>query len=129
MDPRVKRAIELMETNLKAKLRADHVAQELGLSVSRLQHLFKHDTGTTLIRYLQKVRIERARKLLEETHLSVKQIISEVGAGDASHFIRAFRKAQGLSPKRYRLNFLSNKMTTKNLKIFRILTAAESAKQ
>lgn len=114
MDPRVKEAIELMETNLKAKLSADHVAQELGLSVSRLQHLFKHDTGTTLIRYLQEVRVERARKLLEETHLSVKQIVSEVGAGDTSHFNRVFRKAQGLSPKRYRLNFLSNKTTTEN---------------
>jgi transcriptional regulator GlxA family with amidase domain len=114
MDPRVKEAIELMETNWKTKLRADHVAHELGLSVSRLQHLFKHDTGTTLIRYLQEVRIERARKLLEETHLSVKQIVSEVGAGDTSHFTRDFRKAQGMSPKRYRLNFLSNKTTTDN---------------
>ena len=114
MDPRVKEAIDLMETNLKVKLRADHVAQELGLSVSRLHHLFKHDTGTTLIRYLQEVRIERACKLLEETHLSVKQIVSEVGAGDTSHFVRAFRKAQGLSPRRYRLNFLSNKTTKGN---------------
>lgn len=114
MDPRVKEAIELMETNSKAKLRVDHVAQVLGLSGSRLQHLFKHDTGTTLISYLQEFRIERARKLLEETHLSVKQIVSEVGAADTSHFSRAFRKAQGLSPKRYRVNFLSNKTTTEN---------------
>ncbi len=109
MDHRVKEAIELVQLNSKAKLRADHVARELGISVSRLQHLFKHETGTTLIRYLQGVRIERACKLLEETHLSVKQIVSEVGAGDTSHFIRDFRKAQGLSPKRYRIDFLSNK--------------------
>ena len=114
MDPRVKEVIELMETNLKAKLRVDHIAQELGLSTSRLQHLFKHDTGTTLSRYLQEARIERARKLLEETHLSIKEIVSEVGAGDTSHFVKAFRKAQGLSPKRYRLNFISNKTTTEH---------------
>ena len=109
MDHRVKEVIELVQMNSKAKLRADHVARELGISVSRLQHLFKDETGTTLIRYLQDVRIERACKLLEETHLSVKQIVSEVGAGDTSHFIRDFRKAQGLSPQRYRVNFLSNK--------------------
>ena len=114
MDPRVKEVIELMETNLKTKLRVDHVAQELGLSVSRLQHLFKHDTGTTLSSYLQQARIDRARKLLEETHLSIKQIVSEVGAGDTSHFIRAFRKAEGLSPKRYRLDFISKKKTTEH---------------
>ena len=112
MDHRVKEAIELLETDLKAKRRADHVARQLGLSVSRLQHLFKLETGTTLIRYQQGVRIERACRLLEETHLSVKQIVSEVGAGDTSHFIRDFRKVQGLSPKRYRINFLSNKKAT-----------------
>jgi transcriptional regulator GlxA family with amidase domain len=109
MDPRVREAIELIETNLKAELRADDVARHLGLSVSRLQHLFKNETGTTLVRYLHGVRIERARKLLEETHLSVKQIVSEVGARDTSHFVREFRKAEGLSPKRYRINFLSNR--------------------
>ncbi len=92
MDPRVKEAIELVESNSKAKLRADHVARELGLSVSRLQHLFKHETGTTLVSYLQSVRMERASKLLEETHLSVKQIASEVGASDTSHFVETLRR-------------------------------------
>ena len=112
MDPRVKEAIELVETNLKGELHADYFARQVGLSVSRFQHLFKNETGTTLVRYMQGVRIERARKLLEETHLSVKQIVSEVGASDTSHFMRDFRKAQGLSPKRYRVNFLLNKKPT-----------------
>ena len=109
MDHRVEQAIMLMETYLKGGIRVDCVAQQLGVSTSHLQHLFKNETGTTLLRYQQRIRIERARRLLEETNLSVKQIVSEVGASDMSHFLRDFSKAQGLSPRRYRLNFLSQR--------------------
>ena len=109
VDHRVEQAIVLMETNLKSGTRVDCLARQLGVSTSHLQHLFKHETGTTLVRYQQTIRIERARRLLEETNLSVKQIVSEVGASDMSHFVREFRRSQGLSPRRYRLNFLSQR--------------------
>jgi AraC family transcriptional regulator of arabinose operon len=109
MDHRVEEAIVLVEANLKGGVRVDWLARQLGISSSHLQHLFKNETGTTLLRYQQGIRIDRACELLERTHLSVKQIVSEVGAGDISHFIRDFSKAQGLSPRRYRLNFLSKK--------------------
>ncbi len=49
--------------------------------------------------------MQQARKLLEETFLSVKQIMSAVGLKDESHFTRDFKKAYGLSPVRYRLTF------------------------
>jgi transcriptional regulator GlxA family with amidase domain len=110
MDYRVEEAIVLVEANLKDGLRIDRLARQLGISISHLQHLFKIETGTTLLRYQQGLRIERACRLLEGTNLSVKQIVSEVGAGDVSHFIRDFSKVQGLSPRRYRLNFLSKKL-------------------
>ena len=106
MDYRVEQAIILVETNLKSGIRVDWLARQLGVSTSYLQHLFKNETRTTLLRYQQRIRIERARRLLEETNLSVKEIVSEVGGRDMSHFVRDFRKAHGLSPRCYRLNFL-----------------------
>jgi AraC family transcriptional regulator of arabinose operon len=109
MDHRVEEAIVLVEANLRSGLRVGRIARQLGVSISYLQHLFKNETGTTLLKYQHEVRIERACQLLKGTHLSVKQIVAEVGAGDISHFIRDFRRAQGLSPRRYRLNFLSKK--------------------
>jgi transcriptional regulator GlxA family with amidase domain len=108
MDRRVEEAMALVETDLRVPLSVNRIARQLGISGSHLQHLFKHETGTTLLRYQQSVRIQRARELLEGTHLSVKQIVSEVGAGDVSHFVRDFRKSQGLSPRRYRLHYLSS---------------------
>lgn len=109
MDYRIEEAMVLIETNLKNGIRVDLLARRLGVSISHLQHLFKNETGSTLLRYQQAVRIERARKLLEGTHLSVKQIVSEVGAGDISHFTRHFKRAQGVPPRRYRLDFLTKK--------------------
>jgi AraC family transcriptional regulator of arabinose operon len=107
MDYRIERAITLVEKNLKGGVRIDWLAHQLGVSTSYLQHLFKNETGTTLLKYQQGVRIERACRLLEGTDLSIKQIVSAVGGGDISHFVRDFRKVQGFSPKRYRLNFLT----------------------
>lgn len=107
MDQRVTEVIARLQISLACDLRADHLAHDLGLSVSRLQHLFKNETGTTLVKYKRKLRIERACRLLETTRLSIKQIVSEVGIRDTSHFVRDFEKAQGISPKRYRMNFLS----------------------
>jgi len=114
MDYRIEQAINLVETNLKNGVRIDRLAHQLGVSTSYLQHLFKTETGTTLIKYQQGVRIERACRLLEGTHLSIKQIVSEVGGRDISHFVRDFRKVQGLSPKRYRLNFFTKRNDKQN---------------
>ena len=93
MDYRIEQVIILMKTQLKTETRVDCLARHLGMSTSHLQHLFKNETGTTLLRYRQIIRIERARRLLEETNLSVKQIVAEVGASDISHFVREFKKS------------------------------------
>ena len=106
MDHRVKELIESLRSNPGREVPADEMALLLGLSVSRLYHLFRNETGTTPGRYQQRLRIERACSLLESTHLSVKEIVAQVGASDLSHFIRDFKKARGVSPKRYRLDFL-----------------------
>ena len=107
MDYRVQEVIVLMRNNLKCDIHADKMAYNLGLSVSRFYHLFKDETGTTPSRYQQRLRLQRACSLLENTHLSVKEIMGQVGAHDASHFLRTFKKTYGISPKRYRLDFLS----------------------
>jgi AraC-like DNA-binding protein len=115
MDHRVKEVIESLRSNLEREVHADKMALLLGLSVSRLYHLFKNETGTTPGRYQQRLRIERACSLLESRRLSVKEIVAQVGASDLSHFIRDFKKARGVSPKRYRLNFLYLQDLKKNV--------------
>ena len=62
MDPRINQVKALVERHWEYDLRADKIARQLGLSVSRLQHLFKDETGTTMVRYHKAIRIERARE-------------------------------------------------------------------
>ena len=66
---------------------------------------FKHATGLPPIEYLQQVRMERAKKLLEQTNLSVAEIVPEVGYTDPKSFRKIFNKIVGLTPLEYREKF------------------------
>src|SRR6266403_779195 len=108
MDHRITQAISLLEMDPGQKLRSVDLARQLGLYVSCPQHLFKQGLGMTIVEYQRRLRLNRACNLLETTRLSVKQIAAQVGARDASHFIRDFTKYKGLSPRRYRLKFVND---------------------
>jgi transcriptional regulator GlxA family with amidase domain len=110
VDPRVVKVIEIMNRNLHRHLPVGGMASSVNLSYSRLEHLFKAETGMTPVSYLKKLRIERARELLETTFLTNQQIIIKVGMYDESHFVKDFKKAYGLQPSQYRKRYhaLSN---------------------
>jgi len=91
-----------MGRNLNRHLPVGQMAASVNLSYSRLEHLFKAETGMTPVSYLKKLRIERARTLLETTFLTNQQIIIKVGMYDESHFVKDFKKAYGLQPSQYR---------------------------
>ena len=70
-----------------------------------LKRRFKQATGLSLIDYLQNLRIEKARELLESSADSVDEICAAVGYEDGSFFRRLFKRRSGLSPARYRRMF------------------------
>jgi AraC family transcriptional regulator of arabinose operon len=102
MDPRVRTTLALMQENLQGAWSADTLARAVNLSPSRFQHLFKAEIGMAPTHYLRALRMEEARRLLQTSRLTVKQIINGVGVEDKSHFAREFKKAYGLSPSAYR---------------------------
>ena len=103
MDSRVTHVIARMRDNLHVELAVAMLAADVGLSVSRLGALFRLDTGVSPGAYLHALRMERARLLIENTTLSVREVMQQVGLADPSHFSRDFRNAHGLSPRAYRL--------------------------
>lgn len=107
MDRRVQSVIKLMEVSLDQPLSLDDLARSVNLSPWRLSHIFKTETRTPPLQYLRTLRMQHAKRLLETTFLSVKQIMTEVGVRDGSHFVRDFKTTYGLSPARYRQSFLS----------------------
>jgi transcriptional regulator GlxA family with amidase domain len=66
---------------------------------------FQQATGQTPIEYVQNLRIEEARHLLETGELSVEAIANTVGYEDASFFARLFKRHVGLTPAQYRRRF------------------------
>lgn len=74
------------------------MAESFSISSSRLRRIFKQKTGIPFGKYLKIVRLRKARQLLQETNLSVKQVRIEVGLFDHSHFARDYKKQFGESP-------------------------------
>jgi len=106
MDHRVEEVIILMEDRLDRQLSVTDLAKAVNLSPWRLCHLFKSETNVSPLRYLRTLRMEHAKRLLETTFLSVKQIMTAVGLRDESHFVRDFKTTYGVSPTRFRLGFV-----------------------
>ena len=105
MDPRIRQAINFMNENLNRKVTERELADIAGVSPQHLCALFKNEIGETPVRYLNRLRMEKARELLEGDDapaLSIKEIAAKVGCRDLSHFVRDFQQRFGLSPRRYR---------------------------
>ena len=100
-DPRVREVEDLMRRDLLRTLRLGELARASDLSVSRLAHLFKANTGLSPGRYLKLVRLFKARDLLEDSSFTVKEISARVGF-DPSRLAREFRTNYGVTPVIYR---------------------------
>ena len=105
MDGRIQRVLILIGNNLHKKVSLNNLAQYVNLSPWHLHRLFKAETGIPLAKYIKQLRMKRAARLLEDTFLSLKEIMQEVGVYDESHFIRDFSAIYGLTPIRYRMRF------------------------
>ena len=103
MDARITHAIEQMHNRMRERLTVPALAAEVDLSTSRFAHLFRAETGVSPMRYLQVVRLERAHLLLEGTSLSVRDVMTQVGYSDPSHFARDFRRHHGVNPGQRRM--------------------------
>jgi AraC family transcriptional regulator of arabinose operon len=78
------------------------VARHVALSPSRLSHLFKQETGRSIMDTFNKMRLRHAANLLRYTAHSVEQIAALTGFSSVYYFSAAFKKYTGLSPTAYR---------------------------
>lgn len=109
-DDPVKRAQEYIEENYKEKLSVDQLAEKFLIGRRSLERRFKKATENTVIEYIQRVKMEEARKSLEASQDSVHEIMAEVGYSDPKAFREVFRKMVGISPVEYRA-MLNKQMT------------------
>jgi transcriptional regulator GlxA family with amidase domain len=104
-DEAVAAARRWIEDNYARPVRIGEVAAAAHLTGRTLLRRFRRAVGRTPAQYLQAVRIERAKRLLETGGESTGEISSMVGYADATAFFKAFRELTGLSPGAYRRRF------------------------
>ena len=100
--PKVVHAIEIMEQRLEEPLQAGRLAQTVGLSARQLLRLFRDQLGTSPARLYLHLRLERARRLLRQSDLSILDVAVACGFESPSHFTRAYSKQFGHPPRRER---------------------------
>ena len=103
---KLRRAIALIDHHLsdeeegRVALRA--VALDVQMSYFHFSRAFKQSMGMTATNYIAERRIERAKKMLEETELPISEIALRSGFSSQSHFTTAFRRLAGATPKAFR---------------------------
>lgn len=95
----------LIEQDCTISLSIDELANQHNVSQRTLIRRFNSALGMPPNTYLQSVRIERARKMLEESDFNVDTVMNKIGYEDASSFRRLFKKKTGLTPTEYRNRF------------------------
>jgi two-component system, response regulator YesN len=80
----------------------DDVSREVDVSPYYFSKLFKEESGVTFIEYLTTLRMTKARQLLAEGRLSIKEICAAVGYQDPNYFSRIFKRATGVTPSDYK---------------------------
>jgi transcriptional regulator GlxA family with amidase domain len=104
-DPLVSKAVEWMGANLAQAVAMDELARVLHVSYRTLNRRFVEVAGMGPLGYLQALRMERVKALLEETGMDFEAIVGTVGYEDAASVRRLFKRATGLSPATYRKQF------------------------
>ena len=98
----VQKTLSYISLHLSGELSLRSIAAALGFNATYLSAQFSRERGETLTAYIHTLRLQTARRLLDETDLPVAEVAARVGMVDVAYFSRLFKKKYGLSPLRYR---------------------------
>ena len=104
-DEPIKNAQAYIENNYDQKLSIDELANRFAISSRSFLRRFKKATANTPLEYIQRVRIEAAKKRLESSTDTITQVMYDMGYIDSKAFRNMFRKYTGLSPVEYRRKY------------------------
>lgn len=100
--PEIMKAFQYVSANMDKKIGLDEVAAHLHMNPSYFSRMFKKETGETFTDFVIRMKMERARELLDTTGYSVRQVCDLLGYDNQSYFIKTFKSAVGVTPMEYR---------------------------
>ncbi|WP_298881146.1 AraC family transcriptional regulator [uncultured Polaribacter sp.] len=98
---KIRKAKEIIISRMAEPPTLQELSTEIGLNLKKLKEGFKQIYGDTVYSFLFDYKMEHARKLLESNQFNVNEVGIKVGYSTASHFIAAFKKKFGTTPKKY----------------------------
>ena len=98
---KIKKAKDFVITRMSEPPSLQELADEVGLSLKKLKEGFKQIYGDSVFSFLFNYKMEFARKLLETNTVNINEVGLKVGYSTSSHFIAAFKKKFGITPKKY----------------------------
>jgi two-component system response regulator YesN len=105
----INKACDYIVKNYHKNISLEEVAQTVHLSPFYFSRLFKQEKGYNFVDFLTKVRIDKAKKMLQNPDFTAVRIAAEVGYQDASYFSRVFRQTMGMTPNQYRNEIRNSK--------------------
>ncbi|MBS1502098.1 MAG: helix-turn-helix domain-containing protein [Bacteroidetes bacterium] len=104
-DEKIKKAQSFIESNVDKKISIGELADSLAIGRRNFDRRFIKATSTTPVDYLQRVKIEFAKKSLESSRKTVNEVMYDVGYSDQKAFREVFKRITGLSPVEYRSKY------------------------
>lgn len=101
-DSVVQKAQAYIENNYNEKIQVDELADKFALSRRSLERRFKKATHNTITTYIQRVKVEAAKRSLEASRENVNEVMYGIGYSDEKSFRNTFKKITGISPVQYR---------------------------
>lgn len=104
-DEAVRKAQELIEEKLDARISVDELADELSVGRRSFERRFKSATNNSILEYIQRVKMEAAKRSFETSRKNINEVMFEVGYNDTKAFRTIFKKVTGLTPVEYRSRY------------------------
>jgi AraC-like DNA-binding protein len=104
---KIRLAKELILKNISEPPSLQMLSESIGLSLNKLKEGFKQLYGDTVFGYLLDHKMEEARRMLASKNYNVNEVGLKIGYSTSSHFIAAFKKKYGTTPKKYLMSLSS----------------------
>ena len=101
----IKTAKDYIDAHFDKDISLDDVSKVVNISPYYFSKIFKEESGLNFIEYLTNIRIDKAKNLLENSNLSIKEICVSCGYSDPNYFSRSFKKNVGVTPTEYKDRF------------------------
>ncbi|WP_259620061.1 helix-turn-helix domain-containing protein [Paenibacillus doosanensis] len=94
--------VQYLYATCSEPFRLDDLSKKFNFHIDYLSKCLKKHTGMTPLQYANRIKIEKAKSLLQHSDLPLKEIVAQVGFADYNYFLRVFRQHTGISPAKYR---------------------------